>query len=80
MAILEVNAADIDGARRQLDQVVNVAAIQRKTGDLGGIDRARKLRVFCIDCGCFAGDLNHFTRLTEFHAKVDTLDSACIQR
>ena len=47
---------------------------------MGGTDRGSKLRVFCIDRGCFAGDLHHFTRLTEFHAEIDTLASPCIQR
>src|SRR5581483_7651600 len=79
VAVFEVHACDVDRAWRQLDQVINVAAVQRQVGDLRGRHGGCQLRIFCIDGRGFARHFHYFAGLAELHLEVGVLSAARVQ-
>ncbi len=76
---LDIDPAHIHRARRQLNQVVNVAAIQREVRHLGDGHRVRQLRVFRIHRSRFAGDFDDLSGLAQLHVEVGALDGSGVE-
>src|SRR5690242_10635133 len=79
VTIFKGNALRVDGAGGQLDQVKDVAAVEREVGDLASPDGGRKARVIGLHLHGASFDGDGLRSLADFELEIDGADGAGVE-